>query len=124
MRELEWEDMVVKIDGRLLHHLRLADDIALKTPSISQAVGVLAEFDRLCGKVGLKLNLTKTMFMRNGRVSIVPLFSRNEYLRVLQLRVSRSRSQHSERPSVGARQEEATALRTFTSVGLCNELKH
>ncbi|EYC45285.1 hypothetical protein Y032_0433g1383 [Ancylostoma ceylanicum] len=29
---------------------------------------MLADFDDACGKVGLQLNLTKTMFMRNGWV--------------------------------------------------------
>ncbi|VDP56291.1 unnamed protein product [Heligmosomoides polygyrus] len=121
MRELEWEHMGVKVDGRQLHHLRFADDIVLITPrevkvdgrqlhhlrfaddivlitpsistrrseywpdfgqlhhlrfaddivlitpSISQAERMLAVFDRVCGNVGLQLNLTKTMFMRNGQ---------------------------------------------------------
>ncbi|VDO31171.1 unnamed protein product [Heligmosomoides polygyrus] len=73
MRKLEWEDMVVKVDGRQLQHLRFADDI---TPNISQAKRMLADFDRVCGNVGLQLNLTKTMFMRNGWVSDAP-FSLN-----------------------------------------------
>ncbi|VDP25157.1 unnamed protein product [Heligmosomoides polygyrus] len=59
----------VKIDGRELHHLRYADDIVVLTPSISQAERMLAYFDRVCGNVGLQLNLTKTMFMRNEQVS-------------------------------------------------------
>ncbi|VDP05847.1 unnamed protein product [Heligmosomoides polygyrus] len=49
VRELEWEDMGVKVDGRQLHHLRFADDIVLITPSISQAERMLADFDRVCG---------------------------------------------------------------------------
>ncbi|VDO86170.1 unnamed protein product [Heligmosomoides polygyrus] len=61
MRELEWDDMGVKVDGRQLHHLRFADDIVLITPSISQAERMLADFDRVCGSVGLQLNLTKTI---------------------------------------------------------------
>ncbi|VDP29720.1 unnamed protein product [Heligmosomoides polygyrus] len=76
MRELEWEDMGVKVDGRQLHHLRFADDIVLITPSISQAERMLADFDRVCGNVGLQLNLTKTIFMSNGQVSDAP-FSLN-----------------------------------------------
>ncbi|VDP24499.1 unnamed protein product [Heligmosomoides polygyrus] len=76
MREREWEDMGVKIDCRQLHHLRFADDIVLKTPTISQAERMLADFDRVCGNVGLQLNLTRTMSMRNGRISDVP-FSLN-----------------------------------------------
>uniref|UniRef100_W6NAJ7 RNA-directed DNA polymerase (Reverse transcriptase) domain containing protein n=1 Tax=Haemonchus contortus TaxID=6289 RepID=W6NAJ7_HAECO len=69
MRYMEWESMGVKVDGRYLHHLRFADDIALITPNIEQAEQMLAEFDNACGKIGLRLNLTKTMFMRNGWVS-------------------------------------------------------
>ncbi|WKY03173.1 hypothetical protein Q1695_016459 [Nippostrongylus brasiliensis] len=77
MRTLEWDDMVVKIDGRQLHHLRIADDIVLITPSITQAERMLADFDHAdfdhaFGKIGLQLNLTETMFMKN--------FQRNEYL--------------------------------------------
>ena len=72
MRQLEWEDMGVKIDGRQLHHLRFADDIVLITPNIEQAERMLAEFDCACGRIGLRLNLTKTMFMRNGLVSDAP----------------------------------------------------
>ncbi|VDO27717.1 unnamed protein product, partial [Heligmosomoides polygyrus] len=34
---------------------------------------MLADFDRVCENVGEQLNLTKTMFMRNGQVSDVPL---------------------------------------------------
>ncbi|XGW34699.1 hypothetical protein V3C99_018586 [Haemonchus contortus] len=44
------------------------DDIVLITPNIEQAERMLAEFDSACGKIGLRLNLTKTMFMKNGLV--------------------------------------------------------
>ncbi|XP_054988151.1 uncharacterized protein LOC129403502 [Sorex araneus] len=72
MQRLEWEGMGVKIDGRQLHHLHLADDIVLITPNISQAAQMLADLDRKCGKVEMKLNLTKTMFMKNELVPDVP----------------------------------------------------
>uniref|UniRef100_A0A7I4YIY3 Reverse transcriptase domain-containing protein n=1 Tax=Haemonchus contortus TaxID=6289 RepID=A0A7I4YIY3_HAECO len=72
MRHLEWEDLGVKVDGRYLHHLRFADDIVLITPNIEQAERMLAEFDNACGKIGLRLNLTKTMFMKNGLVPDAP----------------------------------------------------
>ncbi|KAK6729707.1 hypothetical protein RB195_006639 [Necator americanus] len=45
MWKLEWDVMGVKVDGRELHHLRLTDD---------------------------RLDLQKTMFMRNGWVSDAP----------------------------------------------------
>ncbi|KAK6761031.1 hypothetical protein RB195_022193 [Necator americanus] len=45
MRKLEWDDMGVKVDGRELHHLCFTDDIVPTTPNISQAEGMLTEFD-------------------------------------------------------------------------------
>ncbi|XGW14334.1 hypothetical protein V3C99_000563 [Haemonchus contortus] len=60
MRHLEWEDLGVKVDGRYLHHLRFADDNVLITPNIERAERMLAEFDSACGKIGLRLSLTKT----------------------------------------------------------------
>uniref|UniRef100_A0A0K0DAR3 Reverse transcriptase domain-containing protein n=1 Tax=Angiostrongylus cantonensis TaxID=6313 RepID=A0A0K0DAR3_ANGCA len=72
MRTLEWDNMGVKIDGRQIHHLRFAYDIVLITPDISQAERMLADFDKVCGKIGLRLNLKKTMFMKNGFVSFAP----------------------------------------------------
>ncbi|VDM56750.1 unnamed protein product [Angiostrongylus costaricensis] len=72
MRTLEWDNMGVKIDGQQLHHLRFADDVFLRTPNISEAERTLDNFDKTCGKIGLRLNLTKTMFMKSGLVSHVP----------------------------------------------------
>ncbi|EPB69056.1 hypothetical protein ANCCEY_11843 [Ancylostoma ceylanicum] len=76
MRRLEWDNMGVRVDGRLRHHLRFADDIVHITSNIGQAERMLADFDDACGKTGPQLNLTKTMFMRNGWVSDAP-FSLN-----------------------------------------------
>ncbi|VDM59185.1 unnamed protein product [Angiostrongylus costaricensis] len=64
MRTLELDNMGVKIDGRQLRHLRFDDDIVLIVPNISQAERMLAGFDKACRKIGLRLNLTKTMFKR------------------------------------------------------------
>ncbi|VDM58485.1 unnamed protein product [Angiostrongylus costaricensis] len=64
--------MRVKIDGRQLHHLRFAYNIVLMTSNISQAGRVFDDFDKVCGKIGLRLNLTETMFMKNGLVSHAP----------------------------------------------------
>ncbi|KAK6736563.1 hypothetical protein RB195_019322 [Necator americanus] len=65
VRGLEWDDMGVKVDGRHLHHLRFADDIVLITSNINQAEQMLVEIDETCRKIGLQLNLDKTMCMRN-----------------------------------------------------------
>uniref|UniRef100_A0A0K0DGL0 Reverse transcriptase domain-containing protein n=1 Tax=Angiostrongylus cantonensis TaxID=6313 RepID=A0A0K0DGL0_ANGCA len=72
MRTLEWDNMGVKIDGWQLNYLPFADDIVLVTPNISQAERMLADFDKACGIIGLRLNLKKTMFMKNGLVSFAP----------------------------------------------------
>uniref|UniRef100_A0A0K0DLL1 Reverse transcriptase domain-containing protein n=1 Tax=Angiostrongylus cantonensis TaxID=6313 RepID=A0A0K0DLL1_ANGCA len=72
MRTLELDNMGVKIDGRQLHHLRFADHIVLIAPDISQAERMFADFDKACGKIGLRLNLKKTIFMKNGLVSFAP----------------------------------------------------
>uniref|UniRef100_A0A0K0DB83 Reverse transcriptase domain-containing protein n=1 Tax=Angiostrongylus cantonensis TaxID=6313 RepID=A0A0K0DB83_ANGCA len=76
MRTLEWDNMEVKIGCRQIHHLRFADDIVLTTPDISQAERMLADFDKACGKIGLRLNLKKTMFMKN-RLVLFALFTLN-----------------------------------------------
>ncbi|VDM54951.1 unnamed protein product [Angiostrongylus costaricensis] len=72
MRTLEWNSIGVEIDAKQLHHLRFADDIVLITLNIRQAERMLDDFDKACGKIGPRLNLTKTMFMKNGFVSHAP----------------------------------------------------
>uniref|UniRef100_A0A0K0D769 Reverse transcriptase domain-containing protein n=1 Tax=Angiostrongylus cantonensis TaxID=6313 RepID=A0A0K0D769_ANGCA len=72
MRTLEWDNMGVKIDGGKLHHLRFPDVIVLITSDISQAKRMLADFDKACGKISLRLNLKKTIFMKNGLVLFDP----------------------------------------------------
>uniref|UniRef100_A0A0K0D543 Reverse transcriptase domain-containing protein n=1 Tax=Angiostrongylus cantonensis TaxID=6313 RepID=A0A0K0D543_ANGCA len=76
MRTLEWDNMGVKIDGRQIHHLRFAYDIVLITPDISQMERMLVDFDKAWGRIGLRLNLIKAMFMRNGLASYA-IFTRN-----------------------------------------------
>nr|CDJ81426.1 reverse transcriptase [Haemonchus contortus] len=74
MLHLEWEDLGVKVDGRhLVHYLLFEGNIVLITTNIEQAERMLAEFDTACGRIGLRLNLTNTMFMKNGLVPDTPL---------------------------------------------------
>ncbi|EYC11433.1 hypothetical protein Y032_0050g1911 [Ancylostoma ceylanicum] len=70
MRRLECDNMGVQVDGRRLNHLRFADDIALRTPTIGQAEQMLVDVDDACGEIGLELNLNlmKTTFMKNTKV--------------------------------------------------------
>ncbi|EPB73839.1 hypothetical protein ANCCEY_07090 [Ancylostoma ceylanicum] len=58
-RRLEWDNMGVRVDRRLLHHLRFASDVVLTTPNITQAERMLADFDDACGKIGLQEKLLK-----------------------------------------------------------------
>uniref|UniRef100_A0A0K0D708 Reverse transcriptase domain-containing protein n=1 Tax=Angiostrongylus cantonensis TaxID=6313 RepID=A0A0K0D708_ANGCA len=74
---MKWDDIGVKIVGRQSHHLRFAGDIVLITPNISQVEQVIDDFDKACGKIGLRLNLAKTVFIRNGLVTKVPLTTLN-----------------------------------------------
>ncbi|XGW32194.1 hypothetical protein V3C99_010402 [Haemonchus contortus] len=48
------------------------DDIVPITPNTEQAERMLAEFDSASGKIGLRLYLTKTIFMENGLVPDAP----------------------------------------------------
>ncbi|KAK6763721.1 hypothetical protein RB195_024158 [Necator americanus] len=59
--------MGVKVDGRQLHYLRFADDIALITPSINQAERMLIEFDVTCGCIGFQsyVYLSRELNMMN-----------------------------------------------------------
>ncbi|EYC33321.1 hypothetical protein Y032_0002g722 [Ancylostoma ceylanicum] len=104
--------MGVRVDGRLLHHLRFADDVVLITPSISQAERMLADFDDACGKIGLQLNLTKTMFMRNGWVPDASFSLNGTTISECSsyVHISGSGSQHDERPRSRTGQEEASGL--------------
>uniref|UniRef100_A0A0K0DHW2 Reverse transcriptase domain-containing protein n=1 Tax=Angiostrongylus cantonensis TaxID=6313 RepID=A0A0K0DHW2_ANGCA len=78
MLTLGWNNVGVKIGGRQLHY-RFADGVVLITPDISQAERMLADFDEARGNIGLRLNLTKVVFIKNGLVSFAPftLIERN-----------------------------------------------
>uniref|UniRef100_A0A0K0DJA3 Reverse transcriptase domain-containing protein n=1 Tax=Angiostrongylus cantonensis TaxID=6313 RepID=A0A0K0DJA3_ANGCA len=121
MRTLEWDNMGVKIDGRRIHHLRFADDIVLITPDISQAKRMLADFDKACGKIGLQLNLKKTMFMKNGLVSFAPFTLNGTNISECSSSVGLSRwgNQNDERSRVG--QDEASELESFQEHRRCGE---
>uniref|UniRef100_A0A0K0DP06 Reverse transcriptase domain-containing protein n=1 Tax=Angiostrongylus cantonensis TaxID=6313 RepID=A0A0K0DP06_ANGCA len=72
MRTLEWDNMAVKVDIRQLHRLRLADDIVLRIPKLSQAEQMLTDFDKAYGKIGHRQNPVEAMFIKNRLVSFVP----------------------------------------------------
>ncbi|KAK6744516.1 hypothetical protein RB195_011314 [Necator americanus] len=99
MRNLEWDEMGAKDDGRQLHYLRFVDDIVLITFS-SQAERTLTEFDETCGCIDLQLNLLKTMFTQRMGLGCPIHAQRNEHIRMHQLRLSGSGVEHDERPDL------------------------
>ncbi|EPB77307.1 hypothetical protein ANCCEY_03604 [Ancylostoma ceylanicum] len=67
--------MGVRADGRLLHHLRFADDLFIITPNISHAEHMLADFDAACGEIGLQLIVSREVNMMND---LAPELGRRE----------------------------------------------
>uniref|UniRef100_A0A0K0D073 Reverse transcriptase domain-containing protein n=1 Tax=Angiostrongylus cantonensis TaxID=6313 RepID=A0A0K0D073_ANGCA len=108
-RTLEWDNTGVKIDVRQLQELRFTDDITVMTPNINQGKQMIADLDKACRKNGLRLDLTKSMFMRNGLFTYAQS-QWKEYLRMLQLRLSRPRNQHDERLNSIVEQKETRDL--------------
>ncbi|VDL65975.1 unnamed protein product, partial [Nippostrongylus brasiliensis] len=75
--EAELAEMKSEI-GRIIDDVNLSEHpkSVFSTYDEDKAERMLADFDHVCGNIGLQLNLTKTMFMRNGYVSDAP-FSLN-----------------------------------------------
>uniref|UniRef100_A0A0K0D1C3 Reverse transcriptase domain-containing protein n=1 Tax=Angiostrongylus cantonensis TaxID=6313 RepID=A0A0K0D1C3_ANGCA len=48
------------------------DDVVFITTNVTQAERMLADFDKAYGRNGLRVNLTKTMFVKNGLVCYAP----------------------------------------------------
>uniref|UniRef100_A0A7I4Y8T5 Reverse transcriptase domain-containing protein n=1 Tax=Haemonchus contortus TaxID=6289 RepID=A0A7I4Y8T5_HAECO len=76
MKSLDWDEKGIRVDGRFLSNLRFADDIVLFSSSIAEAETMLAELNKAGKKVGLRINQTKTQFMKNawangGQIKIV-----------------------------------------------------
>ncbi|VDP07321.1 unnamed protein product [Heligmosomoides polygyrus] len=69
MADLEWEDMGVVVDGRQLQPSLRRRHRVHNTEHQPGAANPGRFRSCACGNVGLQLNLTKTMFMRNGQVS-------------------------------------------------------
>ncbi|EPB71792.1 hypothetical protein ANCCEY_09127 [Ancylostoma ceylanicum] len=59
------DDIGVGVARQQVHYLRFAHDTVLIIPFISGAERMLADFDDACGIVGLRLNLTKAMSLKN-----------------------------------------------------------
>uniref|UniRef100_A0A0K0D8B2 Reverse transcriptase domain-containing protein n=1 Tax=Angiostrongylus cantonensis TaxID=6313 RepID=A0A0K0D8B2_ANGCA len=123
MRTLEWDNMGVKMDGRQIHPLRFNEDIVLVTPDISQAERMLTDFDKACGKIWSSTK-SKENDVHEERIGLVcPIHAqRNEYLRMLQLCLSRSGNQYDERLSSRAEQKETSGIYLGREINMMNDL--
>ena len=59
----------IKIAGRNINNLRYADDTTLKTESEEELKSLLMKVKEESEKVGLKLNIQKTMIMASGPIT-------------------------------------------------------
>uniref|UniRef100_A0A914VNL8 Reverse transcriptase domain-containing protein n=1 Tax=Plectus sambesii TaxID=2011161 RepID=A0A914VNL8_9BILA len=66
-RKLNWSSGI-NINGELLNHLRFADDIVIVGETIEEVEEMLRELDRESARVGLRMNRSKTKWMKNHQV--------------------------------------------------------
>ncbi|CAD6188300.1 unnamed protein product [Caenorhabditis auriculariae] len=67
--EHDWEDSTdirgINIDGKVLTNLRFADDIVLFSSSTTELSSMLNNLDEVGKKIGLKMNVKKTQWIKN-----------------------------------------------------------
>uniref|UniRef100_A0A914UNI2 Reverse transcriptase domain-containing protein n=1 Tax=Plectus sambesii TaxID=2011161 RepID=A0A914UNI2_9BILA len=66
-RKLNWSSSI-NINGERLNHLRFADNIVIVGEAIEEVEKMLRELDRESAKVGLRMNRSKTKWMKNHQV--------------------------------------------------------
>ncbi|CAH2100226.1 unnamed protein product [Euphydryas editha] len=66
IRKMDWNDSGILIEGKYLSHLRFADDLVLLSESSSQLQQMIQALNSASKKVGLEMNLSKTMIMTNA----------------------------------------------------------
>lgn len=87
IRELDWGTSGLNINGKYLSHLRFADDLVLLSESSSQLQVMIQSLNAASKKVGLEMNLTKTMLMTNSVEKTISvdreiLKYKNKYFRI------------------------------------------
>ncbi|PIO65907.1 hypothetical protein TELCIR_12396 [Teladorsagia circumcincta] len=65
MLQLDWDDKGINIDGKKLSNLRFADDIFLISQRQEELQQMVKELNEVGKVIGLTMNRTKTMVMRN-----------------------------------------------------------
>ena len=73
MKQLNWEDKGISINGSFLSHLRFADDLVLIAHSSQEADNLLRELDSSTSPHGLRINIQKTVLMRNKHADQHPV---------------------------------------------------
>ncbi|VDO54433.1 unnamed protein product [Haemonchus placei] len=112
MKSLDWEEKGIGVDGRFLSNHRFVDDIVLFLSSTVEAETTLAELSKAGKKGGLRVNQTKTQFMKNawadeGQIKIdgTPIKETSSYVHF-----GRSTNMNNDmRKRTGERQKEAWA---------------
>ena len=66
-RKLNWSSGI-NINGERLNHLRFADDIVIVGEMTEEVEEMLRELDRESARVGLRMNRSKTKWMKNHQV--------------------------------------------------------
>lgn len=66
-KQLDWHNKRISIDGKLLNHLRFADDITLIASSAEELQFLINSLCQESKKKGLIMNMTKTKLMTNCR---------------------------------------------------------
>uniref|UniRef100_A0A914XD91 Reverse transcriptase domain-containing protein n=1 Tax=Plectus sambesii TaxID=2011161 RepID=A0A914XD91_9BILA len=67
-RKLNWSSSI-NINGKRLNHLRFADDIIIVGEMIEEVEEMLRELDQESARVGLRMNRSKTKWMKNCQVA-------------------------------------------------------
>lgn len=62
-KKLKWDHKGININGRMLNHLRYADDIVIIAATSEELQDMLIQLHQESRKVGLKMNMTKTKIM-------------------------------------------------------------
>lgn len=80
MRDVDWTACGIDVSGRKLSHLRFADDLVFCTETPQDAEEMLKKLDTCTRPYGLRLNLQKTVVMRNRFADPSPVMLNNQTL--------------------------------------------
>ncbi|EPB65077.1 hypothetical protein ANCCEY_15861, partial [Ancylostoma ceylanicum] len=65
IRKCSWDGQGININGRVLNHLRFADDFVVLTHTPQETEQMIQQLNEEGKKAGLHLNIAKTKVMRN-----------------------------------------------------------